>query len=243
MEMEEIKTKENLGKIIMDYREKNSLLYLELIKKGLEIEIKNLKVGDYIINNIAIERKSVSDFFSSMINKRLLKQLEELQQYEKRLLVIEGIDENELYSSRENLSIKNTEINNPFDFSIGEKNKKNSEIHPNAIRGFLLSIMLTHKVPILLTKDAEDTSKFMELIARKKPKENSLNVTKKSLNKKEKMQFIIEGFPGIGPKNAKKLLNHFKTIKNIINASEEEIKSVIGKKSEIFSIAKESYIN
>ena len=69
----------------------------------------------------------------------------------------------------------------------------------------------------------------------------SLNVSKRAFNKKEQMQYIIEGFPGIGPKTAKKLLNKFKTIKNILNASQEELKEVIGKKAEVFNIIEEKY--
>jgi len=42
------------------------------------------------------------------------------------------------------------------------------------------------------------------LIAKKKRVESSLNVNKKSLNPSEQMQFILEGFPGIGPKTSKK---------------------------------------
>ena len=87
---------------------------------GFDIEFKELKVADYIVKGTAIERKTVNDFISSMINKRLLKQLEELQQYESRLLVIEGIDEQDLYTDSKDLTGMN----------------------PNAIRGFLLSILL-----------------------------------------------------------------------------------------------------
>ena len=54
----------------------------------------------------------------------------------------------------------------------------------------------------------------------------------KTLKKKEQMQFIIESFPGIGPKTAKKLLKKFKTIKNIINRPEKDLREVIGKKVE-----------
>ena len=107
-------------------------------------------------------------------------------------------------------------------------------MHPNAIRGFLLSILLKHKVPLIFTKDAQDTAKFISLIARKQTREMSLNVTKKSLTPSEQKQFILEGFPGIGPKTSKKLLKKFKTLRNIFNSSEEELKEVIGKKAEIF---------
>jgi len=204
-------------KIIIDYREKGSLVVAELIKLGFETELRELKVADYLVNNIAIERKTVSDFISSMINKRLVRQLEELQQYEKKFLIIEGIEEQELYS------------------------EDREGMNPNSVRGFLLSIILKHKVPIIFSKNSEDTAKFISVLARRKEKESSLNVSKKSLNKKERMQFILEAFPGIGPKNTKKLLEKFKTIKGVMNASVSELEEVIGKKAEVFKIINEDY--
>lgn len=198
-------------KAILDYREKNSSIPSELSNLGLEIEFKNLKIADYIIGGVAVERKTVSDFISSMINKRLLNQLEELGQYKEKLLIVEGIDEQELYTDSE----------------------KKTGMHPNSVRGFLLSILLKYKVPIIFTKNYLDTARFLSVLAKRKPKELSLNVSKKSLNKKERLQFILEGFPGIGPKTAKKLLEKFKTIKKIINAPEEELREILGKKTEI----------
>ena len=58
-------------KIEIDYREQNCLVPSSLVKLGFEIEFKELKVADYLVKGIAIERKTVSDFLSSMINKRL----------------------------------------------------------------------------------------------------------------------------------------------------------------------------
>jgi Fanconi anemia group M protein len=206
-------------KIIIDYREKNSLVPSSLKSLGLEIEFKELKVADYIVRNVAIERKTISDFISSMLNKRLSRQLEELQQYEKKLLIIEGTEEKEIYNDEE--------INS---------------IHPNAIRGFLLTILLKHNIPVLFTKNPEDTAKFINLIACKKTQESSTRAIKKSRNKQEQLQYILEGFPGIGPKTSKKLLKHFKSLKNIINASEEELKEIINKKGEIIHhLLKEEY--
>lgn len=204
-------------KIIIDYREKNSLVVSELISSGFEIEIKELKVADYLVNNIAIERKTISDFISSMINRRLTRQLQDLQQYENKFIIIEGVEEQELYSDEK------------------------EGISSNAIRGFLLSIILKYKIPIIFSKNYEDTAKFINILARKKEKESSLNVTKKSLNKKERLQFILEGFPGIGPKTAKKLLSEFKTLKNIINCPIEELNKAIGKKADIFRLCEEDY--
>ncbi len=204
--------------IIIDYREKNCLLISELKKKNFDIKFRELKVADYIVKGIAIERKTISDFISSIKNNHLINQLKELQQYEKKLLLIEGIDEQELY------------------------NKENSTgMHSNSIRGFLLSILLKYNIPIIFTKNSEDSAEYIELISRKKSTEQPLNITKKTLNKKEQMQFIIESFSGIGPKTAKKLLKKFNTIQNIITSPQEKLKELIGKKAEIFKITKENF--
>jgi Fanconi anemia group M protein len=199
--------KENNLKIIVDFREKNSLVIAELMNKGIGVEIKSLLVGDYIINDTVIERKTYNDFINSIMNKRLINQLEEIKQYPNFLLIIEG-EEHEIAKRK---------------------------IEKNAIKGFLLSVLLKGKVPILFTKDYEETAEFLYVLAKKQTGNDfSLRATKKTRNQKEQLQFVLEGFPGIGPILAKKLLNQFKSIKNIINAPEEELKKILGKKTELF---------
>jgi len=196
--------KESKIKITVDHREKNSLVISELINLGFDIEFKQLPVADYIINNTAIERKTLSDFKSSIINKRIMQQLLELKQYPSHFLILEGF-ENEY----------------PYEGAI----------HENAFRGFLLSIITEYNVPIIFTLNEKDTAKYISVLAKKqKSPEQAIRASKILLTEKEKLQFILEGFPNIGPIAAKKLLKHFRTIKNLANASEEELKEVIGKK-------------
>jgi ERCC4-type nuclease len=203
-------------KIEIDYREKQSLVAAELVKLGFEVEFKELKVADYLVKEVAIERKTVSDFISSMLNRRLINQIEELQQYENKLLIIEGIDDQELYP-------------------------ENNGVSQNSVRGFLLSIILKHKIPTLFTQNYKDTAKFIERIALKKESEIGIRPSKKVLSTKEQMQFILEGFPGIGPKNARKLLEKFSTLQNIFSAPQEDLQKIIGKKAEIFLLIEKKY--
>lgn len=200
--------------IIADYREKNSLVIAKLKKLGADTQTRELKVGDYIANATVIERKTISDFLSSIKNKRLINQLLELQQYENRLLVIEGFKQDSLY---------------------------NKGINENAIRGLLLSIALKFKTPIMFTRDEEETAQFLIILAKKKETTASLNAKKKALTKKEKMQFILEGFEGIGPKTAQKLLKEWGSLKNIFNAPKEKLTKLIGKKAETFSLLEEEF--
>jgi len=200
-------------KIITDLHEKNNLVPAELVELGVDVSFQHLKVADYIIGNLGVERKTVSDFINSMINKRLLRQLEELKQFDKKLLIIEGIEEQELY------------------------NDDPEGMNGNAIRGMLLYVSLEANCPIILTKDYEDTARFLYLIAKRMEKKKvpiSLHSKKKNLNFKEQKQYIIESFPQVGPATAKKLLKKFGTIKNIANASEEDLKEVLKSKASFF---------
>ena len=194
-------------KVIVDHRENKSSVPEELRKLDMEVHFKELKVGDYVVRNTVIERKTQQDFLGSMVNKRLLRQIQDLEKLQKKLLIIEGQE----------------------DFS-----EVNDGINPNAVRGFLLSITLKNKIPIIFTKNQKETPKYLQLISNKKEREMSLNPTRSNLGPKEQLQFIIESFPGIGPKTSKRLFEELGTIQNIINAPEEILQKILGKKSETF---------
>ncbi|HKL24575.1 MAG TPA: ERCC4 domain-containing protein [Candidatus Nanoarchaeia archaeon] len=212
------KTKKEIKKIIIDHREKASLVPSYLRRQDFEIEFKQLNVADYLLRGIAIERKTIQDFINSMLNKRLSKQIKDLQQYKKRLLIIEGIEEEELYYENEK--------------EVDSKN--NNGLNPNSIRGFLLSITLKYNIPIIYTKNEEDTAKYLEVLNKKSfaSKDKSWQAQKINLDKYEQLQFVIESFPGIGPKTSRKLLERFGTIQNIILAPTESLEEVLGKKAE-----------
>ena len=195
-----------LQKIIVDHREKNSLVIAELISKSMEIDFQQLQIGDYIIGETVVERKTLPDFISSMINKRMFSQLENLKQYDRSLLILEGYQDLDLSKTK---------------------------LSENALRGLILSISLDYKIPVILTKNPEDTASFLYLMAKKKKSEISLRA-KIQMTDNQRLRFIIEGFPSIGPIAAKKLLLKYKTIHSLINAPEEEIRSLLGKKSDKF---------
>jgi ERCC4-type nuclease len=209
------KSKENETKaekekpvVIVDIHEKNSLVLSELVALGVQAHVQKLEVGDYIAGDVVIERKTMPDFVSSMLSKRLREQLINLKRAEKPLLIVENFD---------------------FDYDV--------RINQNCIKGFIMSIMLNYQIPVLFTKDSQDTADYLFLLAKKdKHACESLRLKRRTLNKKELARYILEGFPGIGPATAGKLLKKFGSIKAIINASEEELKKEIGKKAEAFKI-------
>lgn len=191
--------------IYVDYREKNSNMMRELDKINCEIKVKSMGVGDYqITDDIIIERKTVEDFSKSITDKRLYQQAKELTtNCRKPLMIIEG------------------------------ENIYHTFLHPNAIRGALASIALDFRIPIIQTQSETDTAFLLKRIAlREQDKDNkkpvSIRTQTKPVTLPEQQLFITESLPGIGPVSAKSLLKHFKTVKNMINASKNELKEVEG---------------
>jgi len=194
--------------IEIDTREKNSLIPSELIALKQKIEFKTLPIGDYIINNTAIERKTIQDLKSSIINKRIFSQLENIKKYPRALLIIEGLE------------------NSPYNSQI---------ISDNAFRGFILSSSLNLKVPIIFTQNEKDTALHLALLARQKAKtELSLRPSPNFKTEKERAQYILEGFQNIGPIKAKKLITKFKTLKSIFNATSQDLQEILGNRTQDF---------
>lgn len=189
--------------IIVDKREPLSVVN-ELQLLNIKIKLKHLEVADYLINKTAIERKTLSDFKSSIINKRLMSQLAELKQYPKNLLILEG--EKESFSN----------------------------FHENAFRGFILSTILDFQVPIIFTKNEKETAKYLSILAKKSKKPYSIRASKILKSSSQQIQFILEGFPNIGPAKAKFLIKNFKSLKNIFNAPEQELKPILGSRTKGF---------
>jgi Fanconi anemia group M protein len=139
-----------------------------------------------------------------MISKRLTQQLKQLKRYKKQVLIIEG-----------------------------DRNKIDEFSNSKAIRGFILSIIFNYSVPIIFTKDIKETSQYLITLAKqqaKKPTEISLHSRIPKTLEEQKI-YILESFPGLGPQTSKKLLKNFKTLNQIFNCSEEEIKNILKSKT------------
>ncbi len=193
--------------VVVDNREKNSLVAAHLVALGMGVEFRQLSVGDYVVQGVVIERKSVSDFKSSIVNKRIISQLLALRQCEKRLLLLEGIG----------------------------RSMYEGGIHENAFRGFLLSVAFEYDVPVVFALDEMDSARYIAVLAQRREKgEKALRASRLLQTKEEQIQFILEGFPHIGPVSARRLFERFGSLRAIMNASEEELREVLGRRARGF---------
>jgi len=172
------------------------------------LEVKQIPVGDYILSErVAVERKRAEDFLDSLIRKKIFEQVTRLRNaYEKPVLVIED----------EGLFSRN--------------------IDRRAIYGAIASLLTDYDISVIRTRDAEETSFILYAIAAreqfKKKREIALRGKKPNMSLKERQQFLVEGLPDVSSILAKRLLFHFRTVRNVMMAGMEELMEVegIGKK-------------
>lgn len=208
-------------KIIADNRETASAVVRNLSLMGINLQLENLKVGDYVISNrTGIERKSSEDFSDSIIDGRLFSELKELRKhFERPILILEG---------------------DPL---------KSFSINENALYGAICSVILNFGVTIYKTTNPQETATFLYHLAKKEQskKDVSINLRFEKAPKEISylLEFIISGIPGVNSLRAKNLLKDLKTLQNIVNADIPDLTKIdnIGKKiaQEIYKLSRFEY--
>jgi len=201
---EDVEEKNDIPAITIDTREQNSKVVTEISKKGIKINTAQLSVGDYIISeDTAIERKSVEDFLESLIDGRLFSQAKSLkEQYISPIMILEG---------------------------EGLHHKRN--ISDNAVYGALASLVNDFRIPVVSTKDEEETASLIKaLVSRKKGAKRSTSIRKdkESMSTYNQKKFIIEGLPSISGTLAERLLDNFGDLRSVFKADVKDLQEVKG---------------
>jgi Fanconi anemia group M protein len=190
--------------IIADYREHNSGI-IELLKESenINLELMELSYGDYVVEDIiTVERKTAQDFVCGIMSQRLFNQCSYLKDFARRpLLLIER---------------------NPY--------KTSHKMTQEAIRGAIVYLTSFCQIPILLSFSKKHTVDLLTIMGNqaKQNREKFPFADQKPKKLKARRKYILQGFPGIGPKRAQALLKHFGSIENIACARLEELIEVEG---------------
>lgn len=203
--------------VVIDSREfsKNPEVKDVFDKYEVKFAISKLEVGDYLLlapegnRPILIERKSVMDLANSIKDRRLWDQAKLLLDHCEEnnyqpLIIVEG-----------SLTIL----------------RRHSGWNLQSILRALDVVILDYKIPVLNTPDKESTMVWLAAKARSlgetsKKRVYRLRVEKKPLSLQDKILYVAESFSG--PVLARRLLERFKTLRNIANASVLELTSVEG---------------
>ena len=191
-------------RIVIDEREKKSGIPKLLKAIGVNIELKTLPIGDYIVSHeTVVERKSINDLISSIFDGRLFDQCNRLKDhFQFPVILLEGnVDEIE---------------------SITE--------NPLVFYGALSTIAVDFKIPVIPTPNASHTAKLLvSLSSRKESIKGPLLKKIKKSNDIQKQQLIVLcSLPGIGEKTAIRMLEKFGTPLKALSSSTKDLAKIPG---------------
>ena len=194
---------ENL-RIIVDERERKSGIPDLLKSVGLNLEMKTLPIGDYIVApETIVERKSIRDLMASVFDGRLFDQCSRLKEhFEHPIVLMEGnVDDIE---------------------EIAE--------NPLIFYGALSSVVLDFKIPVIPTPNASHTAKLLVSMCSKKESHKGpyLKKIKKSSDLERQQLSVLCSLPGIGEKFAVRMLEKFGTPLKVFSATAAELGKVEG---------------
>jgi len=191
-------------RMVIDERERKSGIPDLLKQIGVKVEMMNLPVGDYIVApETIVERKSISDFISSVFDGRLFDQCNRLKEhFEHPCIIIEG-----------NVDEIDTITENPLVFY-----------------GAMSSVVLDFKIPVIPTPTASHTAKLLvSMCARQGTvKGPFLKKIRKSGDLKQQQLSILCSLPCVGEKLATRMLEKFGSTSNSLNASYVELSKISG---------------
>ena len=188
--------------IFADVRENPAIAEL-LAEMGAAVTEKQLDLGDFLVSDrLIIERKTSSDFESSIIDGRLFEQASRLEEFELPFIIIEG---------------------EPVAERINQK----------AFLGAMMALMVDFRMQVLFSDDKKETAELVFALAKREQQKEKrpirLLAKRKAYTLEHQQLRILEAFPSIGPKMAKKLLERFKTIEEFFSADLKEVEKVVGK--------------
>ena len=194
---------ENL-RIIVDERERKSGIPNLLKSIGMNIEMKTLPIGDYIVApETVIERKSIRDLLSSVFDGRLFDQCTRLKEHFQHPIVLMEGNVDEVEEITEN---------------------------PLIFYGALSTVVIDFQIPIIPTPSATHTAKLLVSMCSRKdsPKGPYLKKIKKSSDLEKQQLSTLCSLPGVGEKFAVRMLEKFGTPLNAFTATSADLAKVEG---------------
>ena len=191
-------------RIVIDDREKKSGIPDLLKAVGVNIEIKTLPIGDYIVApETVVERKSIQDLMSSIFDGRLFDQCSRLKEhFQNPIILIEG-NVDEIDSITEN---------------------------PLIFYGALSTIAIDFKIPIIPTSSASHTAKLLVSMCSRKQSHKGpfLKKIRKSNDLQKQQLSTLCSLPGVGEKTAIRMLKKFGSPLQVFTAPYTELSKVEG---------------
>ncbi|XP_039348507.1 DNA repair endonuclease XPF isoform X1 [Mauremys reevesii] len=206
--------------IVVDMREFRSELPSLIHRRGIDIEPVTLEVGDYILTpDICIERKSISDLIGSLNNGRLYSQCISMSRYYKRPILLIEFDPSK-------------------SFSLTSRGSLHQEISSNDITSKLTLLTLHFpRLRILWCPSPHATAELFEELKQNRPQPDAaiamaITADSEIVPESDKynpgpQDFLLK-IPGVNAKNCRVLMNHVKSISELVTLSQDKLLEILG---------------
>jgi DNA excision repair protein ERCC-4 len=169
------------------------------------VTVTRLPLGDYLVDGrFLFERKTLTDLVAAIKDGRLFRQALKLSATTMRpAIILEGTG----------------------------RDLANCGMRWEAIQGALVTVALFCGVPLLRTRTPEETVRTM-LFAVRQGRTFAAGALprrgQRPRGKRARQLYILQGFPGIGPERAHRLLERFGSVETILRAEAGDLRSVPG---------------
>jgi len=219
-------------RLLVDHRERALAELLEDVCE--EVTFTQLPVGDYLLVSdfgaVLVERKTVSDFLSSVRSNRLWDQLLRMMkaeevlgcQVKRRILLVQG------------------NFGDYFE-AIEYSSQRSLLVHWSQLMGAYMEIVYVYNTPIIHAENDTALKAFMRILVKRESSGMNDKLpdarwyrkpARADLPVRDRKKYILASLPYIGEVLAENLLDQFATISDVACASIEELRRVpkIGKK-------------
>lgn len=191
-------------RIYADIREEKSGIPALLESMGVIVVRKQLPMGDYLLGeDTVVERKTSWDYAKSLFDGRLFEQASRLSEhYSNVYLIVEGPLVPRRYRGRE-----------------------------RQLYASLAALTAEYGIRVVHTGGPQETAYFLEALVRKLGVEGQRIVVhrKQRLGDVREWQlYIVQSFPGVGPRTAERILEYFGTLERFCTASIAELSRIEG---------------
>lgn len=193
--------------VVADDRERPSGIP-DLLAARPEVEptIERMDAGDYAVQGaVLIERKAAADFAHSLTDGRLFAQASRLASGRIRPAYIIVGDSQAWASAR---------------------------VPRHALQGALITLMLVFDIPVFRALDAEEAANLILYVGRQMARLRNpgrvLFHQSKAKRRRTRQLRLLQNLPGVGPRRAQELLDHFGSVRACLGATAEDLAEIRG---------------
>jgi len=187
--------RENAGGVIAALRE----------LPGVDVEVRRLPCGDFLVGDqFTVERKTLRDFASSIIDGRVFRQASAIGRNPRRgVLVLEG---------------SSADLH-----SVG--------VQREALQGALICVSVFLGMSVLRAHDPAETARLIVYLGRQAKAYAHGSHPRpgyRPKGRRARQLFLLQGLPRVGPERAARLLDHFGSVQAVATASAVDLATIDG---------------